>query len=550
MVTNRQILARWKKLAGANSPQPWTDEDDLVGFFEHFRPQGKGLEAVFEGVEAGDEVLPRLKQVFKATAKSSPDAPYFLPTPSQSPTASTVTKLLRQHWKKLSQIAAAVDDEEAVKLLSKMPPIKIVKGELPEQDEDPLAERIRDLVIDFQSSLRARKSSAHLLGEALYSMADSYAIPDYVLWPLYADSSDIDEPFAPAFQLWKQGVEWACCKGRIVAAVAKPIDERPRRRAKKAPPKSAPKTAPKTVAARGVPFPVAKARDWLRNLEDYNDDGFYLPKIEKGLSEKHLDLLYIAKFLAGLGRPISTRGLVQILENDASGWSAVYQAWKYLSWQYRAETAQVDAGMTSKGKLPKGCFGVHLDKAALCLLGAIALRQDEFADWCGQRLMRDFTRDDLLVHERNWDGTPFEPFAVRLYAKWRGREGELLEQATNDLVGAFPRQDKAYHPLLVGWDDAARFTPAWTALCDGFCKAIGAKFLPLPFCIFPAVHLAIARIRSDLGHADPRVAHVLFQAPIAQVPAKLPIAKKDPLFERVVLTCSKAFPKYALSWEW
>jgi len=62
------MLERWKALAGDTSPGPWTP-DPMAGFFQHFRPDGRGLPQVFEGAVGGDEILPRLLEVYRATAR-------------------------------------------------------------------------------------------------------------------------------------------------------------------------------------------------------------------------------------------------------------------------------------------------------------------------------------------------------------------------------------------------------------------------------------------------------------------------------------------------
>ena len=67
MSSDEAMLGRWKAIAGDTSPGTWT-EDDLAGFFQRFRPDGAGVSEAFEGVEGADEILPRLLEVYEATA--------------------------------------------------------------------------------------------------------------------------------------------------------------------------------------------------------------------------------------------------------------------------------------------------------------------------------------------------------------------------------------------------------------------------------------------------------------------------------------------------
>jgi hypothetical protein len=49
------------------------------------------------------------------------------------------------------------------------------------------------------------QSHASLMDEALYTIACDYNLAYHILWPLYRHLSDIDEPFAEYFELWKHG---------------------------------------------------------------------------------------------------------------------------------------------------------------------------------------------------------------------------------------------------------------------------------------------------------------------------------------------------------
>lgn len=67
---------------------------------------------------------------------------------------------------------------------------------------------IYDMVGDFIGSLTPADTPALLLREAVCSIANDIFLQGYVLWPAYARSCELDEPFAAYFDLWKNGVSY------------------------------------------------------------------------------------------------------------------------------------------------------------------------------------------------------------------------------------------------------------------------------------------------------------------------------------------------------
>ena len=57
-------IAKWGNLVGIADA---ADYGDLVGLFQFFRPDGDGVEAVFDGYAFGQEILSRVRRCYDAT---------------------------------------------------------------------------------------------------------------------------------------------------------------------------------------------------------------------------------------------------------------------------------------------------------------------------------------------------------------------------------------------------------------------------------------------------------------------------------------------------
>jgi hypothetical protein len=215
------MFAHWQSLSGDDDPDtPWEEEEDLTMFFQGFRPDGAGLEAVFEGVAHADELLPRLREVYEVTAEGGEDDAYFIVRKPRPLAASRAAELCREHLEKTAQMAgelAAARKHEAAdelrELLASLPVVEVKAGEEPGPPDNESPEGlIYEVSGDFVHHLRWDKtpleSHAHLLDEALYSLASDYNLARHILWPLYRHLTSITEPFAAYFELWKHGADY------------------------------------------------------------------------------------------------------------------------------------------------------------------------------------------------------------------------------------------------------------------------------------------------------------------------------------------------------
>ncbi|MFO0891096.1 MAG: hypothetical protein U0790_18370, partial [Isosphaeraceae bacterium] len=132
MSSDEEMLDLWKRIAGDTSPRPWT-EDNLAGFLQRFRPDGTGVAAAFEGMVGGDEIVPRLMEVYRATetawdAEDGCDG-YFIVRDPAPMSSDHATDLLRLHLGNLAAMSEAVGCDELTALLRSSLVLQAVEGE-------------------------------------------------------------------------------------------------------------------------------------------------------------------------------------------------------------------------------------------------------------------------------------------------------------------------------------------------------------------------------------------------------------------------------------
>jgi hypothetical protein len=219
-VNKLERLAYWKRIAldAARSAgedvkdlesRVWkNEEDDLFYYFNFFRPGGEGVDKVFEGIIGGKEIADRLRLVYQATKESQ--HLYFIVCRSLPATGKRLIELTTQHYKKVAQIAREHGEcEELIQLFDKFPKIEITTEPAPDRRQpDPNCPEtwVYGVVIcDWFNHLEPVQSDALLMEEAFYSIACDYYLAHYLMWPLYRNSTTIEEPFAPYFELWRHG---------------------------------------------------------------------------------------------------------------------------------------------------------------------------------------------------------------------------------------------------------------------------------------------------------------------------------------------------------
>jgi hypothetical protein len=168
------------------------------------------LEKIFNVLNKGKEVLPRLMEIYAATEGS--EYSYFIPN-YKNVTKNEVSLLMQQYLQNLLQMIQLMEDDYSTDFLEELkkspPQIEIIKGEGPKSspsDDDEFEGSVYELQHEFIYSLD-EDFLADRFSEALYQMACSYDIVHFVLWPYYEKNSKIKDPFRTLIELWKIGAD-------------------------------------------------------------------------------------------------------------------------------------------------------------------------------------------------------------------------------------------------------------------------------------------------------------------------------------------------------
>ena len=223
-------------------------------------------------------------------------------------------------------------------------------------------------------------------------------------------------------------------------------------------------------------------------------------------------------------------GAIAVLKGDVDGWQHLQTGLAYDNWRSRitvsfqeSQDFQIEA--------------VFYNATAVLLAHAIATREDNCAVWFGERMMNGFVHGTGIFSSGN--ATPFGMFMVKLFALWKGREGELRGKNFGDL-GPF-------QTVFTAWKRTEALSRALEEVCDFHCdharyRADGNMiFLWEPYRVLPVEILAVRRIRADLGLPTPEVQHPLMQTPLAEVPETIPPVK-DALLEKIIAKARSVFP--------
>jgi hypothetical protein len=206
-----ELLARWKEIVAAMEPDAvahFTDEGPPDYLLHLFRPSGAGVEALLVGMAEGDEILARLRKVFRAAGDGSRGDMYFIVRKPPHASADQILdwacdqlarmrRVERTLWKERSSI----DDIKGVDLWVGGAPPRRNPGRV-----HPLESDLYRIVTELGHS---RPASLHgsLLEEPLYKLACDYRLAHWVRWPEMGKAFPVEEPFDPWFQLWRHGAE-------------------------------------------------------------------------------------------------------------------------------------------------------------------------------------------------------------------------------------------------------------------------------------------------------------------------------------------------------
>jgi len=225
-LTDIPHFARLITVASGHAVDP-DDSETLVGAFQKFRPDGKSLEKVFERAPCGEALMDRLSRVYETTGEARrsdgmSDAFFIVRNPAKiepSEALSVATDFFNQ----LQQLAVESNVSELHSVLSPLPTIRIIEGKAPKHPKADLEKstllqamqkQAPALIDNFLGNPEEsgqqdpQKAFAQFLSPALYFVACDSFLRDYLLWPLVAECSALDDPFESYFWLWSKGTKY------------------------------------------------------------------------------------------------------------------------------------------------------------------------------------------------------------------------------------------------------------------------------------------------------------------------------------------------------
>lgn len=209
--TTEEVLEKWRvKLGGKEQDKHWSTKDDLEFFFQRFRPDGEGLEEFCADLKC-QAIMPRLLDIFRATSEGYKNGnlidAYFIVRRPPPATDEELRSLAISYCDSLKLVASVVGDAEIKSYFESTPRVEIRRGETASLESSDIDIFVYQALHDYFSKFRITDEAA-LLTEALYTMANSYNLANYVLWPIAQSSSEKDreDPYSKYFELWRRGV--------------------------------------------------------------------------------------------------------------------------------------------------------------------------------------------------------------------------------------------------------------------------------------------------------------------------------------------------------
>ena len=193
------------------------DDESLIGFFQSFRPKGEGLDGAFDEISSGRQLIDRLKLLYDAAGddrrpQGGRDA-YFVVRNANPITPDRAESAMNQWLTRIGELALSLGDISTVEALQRGPSIRVLEGIPPKhpkrkEEKSELLKTFESEVATLTARIDTADPHAKVLRKAYYFIACDAMLRDFLMWPLYADASSVDEPFAPYFELWRHGVKY------------------------------------------------------------------------------------------------------------------------------------------------------------------------------------------------------------------------------------------------------------------------------------------------------------------------------------------------------
>jgi hypothetical protein len=254
-----------------------------------------------------------------------------------------------------------------------------------------------------------------------------------------------------------------------------------------------------------------------------------------------------------IGQSASQNG-VRLLVSDQvnEGWMCLAKGWRCRAVGIKIyldrfdQLAYAHPDKAKNRQLPIGLLSnLDLSEILLHVMFAISFHQDEFATYCGDRLLKNFGEVDYLTSgTSDWDVDSVSLTLLKLYSLWRGVELNLAVRR-NVTFGE-------YAEVFDAWDDQSRFGDAILRLCEihyeGHRKR-GDFETTSPYYVIPGVIWALKRIRTESGLWFPeQIEHPLMKSSLAVMPDSIDFHEPDVDICRVIEVCRKQMA-VSVPWE-
>lgn len=210
LIEDEEFIEIWEDLLEEEDPLRRVPE----GFFSMFRPDGNGLNEFFKVINKGDEILKRVLEIYEATSEEYGGSDWYCVVRKPKITSKdNIESIAKEFVYKVIEMAKPFDDEYFYKFINNPPKIQVMQGTPPDKTTDECSEfdfdtGFYELMHNYMDEMVGEESNAELFKEPLYQMTCSYEIVYYVLWPLYKEESEIEDPFKPFIELWKLDAEY------------------------------------------------------------------------------------------------------------------------------------------------------------------------------------------------------------------------------------------------------------------------------------------------------------------------------------------------------
>ena len=221
------VLERFHQYAGTEKPDD-ADADSLIGFFQSFRPDGRALSGLFDGLIENPSVIEglhdRLERLFSAAGndrrpQGGRDA-YFVVRKPAKRHPEEIESLAKGWLNELAQLARATGFGDLSDRLAAMPKLRVLEGVPPKHPKEDwqkaeLLKMLQQNGPKMSACLPASDLSriAASLAPAYYYVSCDWMLRDFLMWPLYQNAENqnkesADDPFSDYFELWRSGVKY------------------------------------------------------------------------------------------------------------------------------------------------------------------------------------------------------------------------------------------------------------------------------------------------------------------------------------------------------